>query len=185
MSSTIKQTNTGSLQLQNEDALSVSDLPPPPSYNFDQERNGYTFEDDKRLRTIDPDSVRHQNDNAPRAPAPNQAVFEEEFYESKPFHQRRVCCLSLFWFAVICDICATAVALLGTMGATLKCRANCVDDCNALCNPKSVKGLVASAVIFALLSSAIIVGKLAYCCCSEGRNAAKSQQQNADDPSTA
>ncbi|GAN02794.1 hypothetical protein MAM1_0028d02241 [Mucor ambiguus] len=143
--------NTLSLQAQSDDTLSVSDLPPPPSYNFDEERDGHTFDDDKRLKTICSDSDHHQSGNVPQAPAPNQAVFNEEFYESKPFHQKRVCCLSLFWFAVVCDICATAVALLGTMGATLKCRAHCVDNCNDICNPKSEKGLIASLIGMLLL----------------------------------
>lgn len=178
-----KHTNALSTHQQDHGTISVSDLPPPPSYSLDEEeKHGYTFEDDKRLRTIcaDPDYP-HQNGNVPQASAPNQAVFKEEFYESKPYHQRRVCCLSLFWFAIICDICATAVALLGTMGATLKCRAHCVDNCNDICNPKSIKGLVASLVIFVILSSVIIVFKLASCC---KRRSPTSQHGNSEPPAS-
>ncbi|KAL9540397.1 hypothetical protein MBANPS3_009699 [Mucor bainieri] len=160
--SNIKNTLPSLQEGQNQEVVSVSDLPPPPSYNLDEERDSFTaFEDDKRLRTICSDSDRHQNGNGPQDPVPSQspAVYkEEEFYESKPYsRQRRVCCLSLFWFAVICDICATVVALLGTMGATLKCRAQCADNCDDICNPKSEKGLIASLVIFVILSSAILL----------------------------
>ena len=149
---------------QKDDIISVSDLPPPPSYNFDEEKDVYSYQDDKRLRAICSDSDLHENGNAPQSLAPNQAIAKEEFYESKPYDQRRVGCMSLFWFAVVCDICATAVALLGTMGATLKCRAHCVENCNDICNPKSRKGLIASLVIFVILSSVILVFKLVCCC---------------------
>ncbi|KAK4511462.1 uncharacterized protein ATC70_012677 [Mucor velutinosus] len=178
MSNTISQTNILSLHHQNQDANSISDILTPPPYTLDEERQDHVSDDEKRLRAICPDADDCQNGNAPQAPVPNQAVFKEEFYESRPYHQRRVCCLSLFWFAVICDICATVVALLGTMGATLQCRARCVDNCYDICNPKSEKGLIASLVIFVILSSAILVFKVSCCC----RGRKTKLQHGTDDP---
>ncbi|CEP17201.1 hypothetical protein [Parasitella parasitica] len=154
----------------NQDSTPQSDLhfdggyshcPPPPSYNQDQQEGDvFTYNDDKRLRMIC--SEQEDPSVAPQAPREKQT---EELHESTPYDQRRVGCLSLFWFAVICDVAATVIALLGTMGATLKCRSSCGYVCD-LCNNKSRKGLIASLVIFIVLSSSIAVCRLTCCCIS-------------------
>ncbi|KAI8645229.1 hypothetical protein BD408DRAFT_412017 [Parasitella parasitica] len=133
---------------------------PPPSYNLDEEKNGLTYIDNKRLQAIC--SEQEDLSAVPQVPSKKQ---RNGSHESASDDQRRVGCLSLFWFAVICDIAATVVALLGTMGATLKCRSSCGDVCDG-CNNKSRKGLIASLVIFVILSIFIAVFRLICYCCS-------------------
>lgn len=149
---------------------------PPPPYNLDEEKNVDTYQDDKQLRAIcsEQEVVPDKAHSIAPQVLPNQDASEEESYDSMLNGQRRVGCISLFWFAVTCDILATIVALLGTMGATLKCRTNCGDLCD-MCNEKSRKGLIASLVIFVILSSAIIVFKILSCC---QRNKAQANRSN-------
>lgn len=138
---------------------------PPPSYSLDEEKNADTYQDDKQLRTIcsEQEAVPDKAYDIACQVPPKQDVYKEKFYDSILNGQRRVGCLSLFCFVITCDILATVVALLGTMGATLKCRTNCGDLCD-MCNEKSRKGLIASLVIFVILSSVIIVFKIVSCC---------------------
>lgn len=154
MSTTKKQAN---IVLADDTDYSSS----PPSYTFDEEKNVDTYQDDKQLRTIC--SEQEIVPDKTHSIAPHVPPKQDASNDSMPNGRRRVGCLSLFWFAVLCDVLATFVALLGTMGATLKCRSNCGDLCD-MCNDKSMKGLIASLVIFVILSFTIIVFKIASCC---------------------